>query len=56
MPRWAAQQFVKDVQRSDVRHLRGALDRLADLELASRGGEELDEDTAATRAILAIAA
>jgi DNA polymerase III subunit delta len=56
MPRWAAQQFVKDVQRSDVRHLRAALDRLAELELASRGGEELDEDTAATRAILAIAA
>jgi DNA polymerase-3 subunit delta len=56
MPRWAAQQFVKDVQRSDVRHLRGALGLLAELELASRGGEELDEDTAATRAILAIAA
>jgi DNA polymerase III subunit delta len=56
MPRWAAQQFVKDVQRSDVRHLRGALGLLAELELASRGGEKLDEDTAATRAILAIAA
>ena len=33
-----------------------ALEALADLELASRGGSELDEDTAALRAIDAIAA
>ena len=35
--------------------LRGALRRLADLELDSRGGRALEEDTAAARAILAIA-
>lgn len=56
MPPKAAERFVADVERTDSEALRRALERLADLEVASRGGETLSEDTAAVRAILAIAA
>ncbi len=56
MPPKAASAFMADAQRSDVRRLRRALERLADLEVESRGGGTLSEDTAALRAIAAIAA
>jgi hypothetical protein len=39
-----------------VEPLRDALVALADLELASRGGDELEDDTVALRTIDAIAA
>ena len=41
---------------TDADSLRTALEALADLEIASRGGSELDDDTAALRAIAMIAA
>jgi DNA polymerase-3 subunit delta len=56
MPPKAASAFLADAQRSDVRRLRRALERLADLEVETRGGGTLAEDTAALRAIAAIAA
>ena len=56
MPPKAASAFLADAQRSDVRRLRRALERLAELEVATRGGGTLAEDTAALRAIAAIAA
>ena len=55
MPPKAADRFLNDVRRADVASLRRAVRRLADLELASRGGTAADEDTSALRAILAIA-
>jgi DNA polymerase-3 subunit delta len=56
MPPWMADLRIRDARRSDVDALRHALEALADLELASRGGEELDSDTVALRTIDAIAA
>jgi DNA polymerase-3 subunit delta len=57
MPPKAAERLIADVQRTDRDALRAALERLSDLEVDSRGGgSEQDEDTAAIRAILAIAA
>jgi DNA polymerase-3 subunit delta len=56
MPPKAAERFVADVQRSDVAGLRAALAIVADLELASRGGTPLNEDTLAIEAIAKIAA
>ena len=55
-PPWAADRRISEARRSDVDALRRALEQLADLELASRGGEELEDDTVALRAIDAIAA
>src|SRR5690606_31040348 len=55
MPPKAAERFLHDAGRADVASLRRALRRLSDLELASRGGTQADEDTSAVRAILAIA-
>ena len=55
MPPWMADQRMRDARRSDVDSLRRALEALADLELASRGGEELEHDTVALRAIDQIA-
>jgi DNA polymerase-3 subunit delta len=64
MPARAAERFVAEVARSDPERLRGALARLAELELDTRGGAPLassrgplaglDEDTIALRAIEAI--
>jgi DNA polymerase-3 subunit delta len=51
MPPYAADRFVKEVQRRDVESLRAALAALADLELQTRGGD-LSEDTEAVRAVL----
>ena len=56
MPPWKADQAMREARRTDVDSLRRALEALADLELASRGGEELEHDTVALRAIDAIAA
>jgi DNA polymerase III subunit delta len=56
MPSKAADRFIADVRRADVASLRRAIEALADLEVASRGGTELDEDTAALRTIELIAA
>ena len=56
MPPKAAERFIGDVRRADVASMRRALEALADLELSSRGGSELDEDTAALRTIAQIAA
>ena len=53
---WAAERRIAEARRSDADALRRALIALADLELASRGGEELEDDTVALRAIDEIAA
>lgn len=57
MPPAAARRLVEDAQRSDPGRLRRALERLADLELSSRGGGSPGqaEDTAALRTIAAVA-
>ncbi|TMM00377.1 MAG: DNA polymerase III subunit delta [Actinobacteria bacterium] len=56
MPSRAADRFIADARRADVASLRAAIEALADLEVSSRGGTELDEDTAALRTIEQIAA
>ena len=53
---WAADRRIKEARATDVDALQRALEALAELELASRGNSELAEDTAALRAIEAIAA
>jgi DNA polymerase-3 subunit delta len=55
MPPKAADHFIADARRADVGSLRRAIERMADLELESRGGTPADEDTSAVRAIAAIA-
>ena len=55
MPPKAADKFIADARRADRDQLRQALETLADLELQSRrGGTELEEDTVAIRALLAL--
>lgn len=54
MPSWAASEFLQRAQRSDSQRLRAAIERLADLEVETRGGGTLAEDTAAVRAIAAV--
>jgi DNA polymerase-3 subunit delta len=56
MSPWAADRRIKEARGSDAEALRRALEALADLELATRGGSELSEDTVALRTIDAIAA
>jgi DNA polymerase-3 subunit delta len=56
MPPWMADHRIREARRSDVDTLRRALEALADLELASRGGEELEDDTVALRTIDLVAA
>ena len=57
MPPKAAARFVADAQRLDRDRLRRAIEVMADLEMESRGGRAaMSEDTAALRAITAIAA
>jgi len=56
MPGKAADRFIADARRADVASLRAAIEALADLEVSSRGGTELEEDTAALRTIERIAA
>jgi DNA polymerase III subunit delta len=65
MPPRVADRFIADVARSEPERLRGALCRIAELELDTRGGAplsgsrtpfcSLEEDTLALRAILAVA-
>jgi DNA polymerase-3 subunit delta len=56
MPPKAAERFVADVERTDRDALRRALEHLADLELDSRGGRAVPEDTAALRTLLRVTA
>jgi DNA polymerase III subunit delta len=56
MPGKAAERFVADVERTDRDALRRALEHLADLELDSRGGRAVPEDTAALRTLLRVTA
>jgi DNA polymerase III subunit delta len=56
MPPKAAERFVADVERTDRDSLRRALEHLADLELDSRGGRAVPEDTAALRTLLRVTA
>jgi DNA polymerase-3 subunit delta len=59
MPTRAADRLIADARRQGAEHLRRALEEVADLELASRGGgpgsPPVSEDTAALRAIERIA-
>jgi DNA polymerase-3 subunit delta len=57
MPPRPAAQFMEEAQRFDREKLRRAVSIMADLEYESRGGgATMDEDTAALRAIAAVAA
>jgi DNA polymerase III subunit delta len=58
MPSRAADRLIAEAQRSGADRLRHAIEQIADLELASRGGAAgaASEDTAAIRAIQRIAA
>jgi DNA polymerase-3 subunit delta len=56
MPPKVAERFVAQLRGADRDALREALEALADLELDSRGGRTVPEDTAALRTILRIAA
>jgi DNA polymerase III subunit delta len=57
MPSRAADQLIADARRAGTDRLEAALEEIADLELASRGGisKGVSEDTAAVRAIQSIA-
>ncbi|MDQ6916097.1 MAG: hypothetical protein M3155_09860, partial [Actinomycetota bacterium] len=54
MPPKAAERFVANVQRTDRESLRTALAHLADLEVDSRGGRAVPEDTAALRMLMRV--
>jgi DNA polymerase III subunit delta len=56
MPAKAADRFLADVQRTDRDALRAALEHLADLEVDSRGGRAVPEDTAALRMLMRVTA
>ena len=56
MPPWRADRRVSEARRADVERLRRGLEALADLELATRGGQALEDDTVALRTIDLIAA
>ncbi|MDP9345392.1 MAG: DNA polymerase III subunit delta [Actinomycetota bacterium] len=53
---WAAGRRIDEARVSDAASLRASLEALSELELTSRGLGELSDDTAALRAIAAIAA
>ena len=48
---WQTEQRIKQARATDAEHLRRALEALADLEIASRGGSELEDDTVALLAL-----
>ena len=48
---YAADRRIREARGADLEALRNALDAVAELELATRGGSELTPDTAAVRAI-----
>jgi len=56
MPGKAAERFVADVERTDRDSLRRALEHIADLELDSRGGRAVPDDTSALRTLLRVTA
>jgi DNA polymerase-3 subunit delta len=56
MGSWQADRRIKEARASDVDALRRAIVALADLEWDTRGGDAVEDDTAALRAIDAIAA
>jgi DNA polymerase-3 subunit delta len=56
MPPKAAERFVSDVTGTDPDRLRAALEAIARLEVDSRGGGALEEDTAALLAVEAVCA
>jgi DNA polymerase-3 subunit delta len=56
MPPKAAERFVSDVGGTDPERLRAALEAIAQLEVDSRGGGTLEEDTAALLALEAVCA
>jgi DNA polymerase-3 subunit delta len=56
MPPKVAERFIADLRGADRDALREALEALADLELDSRGGRAVPEDTSALRTILRVAA
>ena len=56
MSPYVADRRIKEARATEVAALRGALEALSELELASRGQSELADDTEALRAIAAIAA
>lgn len=53
---WAVGRRIDEARSADADSLRRALETLAELELATRGGNELEDDTNALRAIERIAA
>jgi DNA polymerase III subunit delta len=53
---WAIDRRIKEARDTDTDSLRRALETLADLEVATRGGSELEDDTVALRAIETITA
>jgi DNA polymerase-3 subunit delta len=53
---WAADRRIREAGGADAAALRGALESLAALELASRGLADISEDTAALRTLATIAA
>jgi DNA polymerase III subunit delta len=57
MPSFAADRLISDVSKRDVAAFRRALELMADLEAESRGGGGgvLTEETAAVRAVIAVA-
>jgi DNA polymerase-3 subunit delta len=57
MPSFAADRLIADVAKRDVEAYRRALELMADLEVESRGGGGgvLSEETAAVRAVIAVA-
>lgn len=55
MSPWAADRRIKEARSTDSETLRQALEALSGLEVASRGGSELADDTEALLAIAAIA-
>jgi DNA polymerase-3 subunit delta len=56
IPPWMADKRMTEARRLDVDHLRRGLEALADLELATRGGQTLADDTVALRTIDLVAA
>src|SRR4051812_18097878 len=48
---WQTEQRIKQARTTDAERLRRALEALADLEIASRGGSELEDDTVALLAV-----
>ncbi|MFL5843098.1 MAG: DNA polymerase III subunit delta [Solirubrobacteraceae bacterium] len=53
---WQVDKRIKEARNADADVLRAALVALADLELDTRGGSELDDDTVGLRAIAAMTA